>query len=63
MRQNKHNIHLGGTARSPEDVQALHTMGLQFAELPLTDRFSEGVDVYRELKDRLGLYYLCHGPR
>jgi len=63
MRQNKHNIHLGGTARSPEDVQALHTMGLQFAELPLTDRFSEGVDVYRELKDRLGMYYLCHGPR
>ena len=59
----KNNIHLGGTARSPEDVQALHALGLQFAELPLTDRLSNELDVYRELKDRLGLYYLCHGPR
>jgi len=54
---------LGGTARSPEDVQALRALGLQFAELPLTDRFSHELDAYRELKDRLGLYYLCHGPR
>ncbi|MFC1579588.1 sugar phosphate isomerase/epimerase family protein [Thermodesulfobacteriota bacterium] len=62
MPQNKKNIHLGGTARSPEDVQALHALGLQFAEIPLPDRFSQGLDVYRELRDRLGMYYLCHGP-
>ena len=51
----KNNIHLGGTARSPEDVQALRALGLQFAELPLTDRFSHELEAYRELKDRLGL--------
>lgn len=62
MQRQKKNIHLGGTARSPEDVQALHALGLQFAEIPLPDRFSQGLDVYRELKDRLGMYYLCHGP-
>jgi len=28
---------LGGTARSPQDVQALHEFGLQFAEIPILD--------------------------
>jgi len=28
---------LGGTSRSPEDVQALHELGLQLAELPILD--------------------------
>ena len=62
MQRQKKNIHLGGTARSPEDVQDLHSMGLQFAELAIPDRLSQGLDVYVELRERLGMYYLCHGP-
>jgi sugar phosphate isomerase/epimerase len=59
------SIDLGGTARSPQDVMALHELGLQFAEIPVEDpsKFSQEIDNYQELKDRLGLYYLCHGPR
>jgi len=59
------NIHLGGTARSPEDVQRLHDLGLQFAEIPITNpwKFSEQIGIYEGLKNKLGLYYLCHGPR
>jgi sugar phosphate isomerase/epimerase len=58
-------IHLGGTARSPEDVRRLHNLGLQFAELPVTDpdKFSNLVKKYKHLTERLGIYYLCHGPR
>ncbi len=47
----------------PQFIDATRPLGLQFAELPLTDRFSHELDAYRELKDRLGMYYLCHGPR
>jgi sugar phosphate isomerase/epimerase len=56
---------LGGTARSPEDVRLLHDLGLQFAEIPITDPagFSGHVKRYKALKDDLGIYYLCHGPR
>jgi sugar phosphate isomerase/epimerase len=58
-------IDLGGTARSPQDVTALYELDLQFAEIPIMDasKFSSELHTYRELKDRLGLYYLCHGPR
>ncbi|MEE9611249.1 MAG: sugar phosphate isomerase/epimerase [Desulfatiglandales bacterium] len=58
-------IHLGGTARSLEDVQRLHNLGLQFAEIPITDpgKFADQVKDYKGLRDKLGLYYLCHGPR
>ena len=28
-------IHLGGTARSPDDVIALYKLGLQFAEITI----------------------------
>jgi sugar phosphate isomerase/epimerase len=62
MQKNKRDIHLGGTARSPEDVQALHSLGLRFAELAIPDRISQGPDIYVEMKERLGMYYLCHGP-
>ena len=57
-------VHLGGTARSPEDVRLLHGLGLQFAEIPITDPagFSGHAKRYKSLKDRLGIYYLCHGP-
>jgi sugar phosphate isomerase/epimerase len=60
--KNKHTVHLGGSARSPEDVLSLHALGLQFAELALPDRLNRGVDVYVEMRERLGIYYLCHGP-
>jgi len=58
-------IHLGGTARSAEDVKRLHNLGLQFAEIPITNpqKFSNHLKQYKDLKDRLGIYYLCHGPR
>lgn len=61
----KDKIHLGGTARSPDDVVALHELGLEFAEVPITnpDRFLSVIREYALLKERLGLYYLCHGPR
>jgi sugar phosphate isomerase/epimerase len=62
---NKDKIHLGGTARSPEQVVALYDLGLQFAEIPIktADIFLDYEDTYRTLKEDLGLYYLCHGPR
>ena len=59
------NIHLGGTARSPEDIIELHRMGLQFAEIPITDpeSFPRQIGEYKALMGESGLYYLCHGPR
>jgi sugar phosphate isomerase/epimerase len=59
------SIHLGGTARSTEDVKRLHNLGLQFAEIPITNpqKFYDLLKAYRDLKDRLAIYYLCHGPR
>ena len=61
----KNEIHIGGTARSAEDVKRLHNLGLQFAEIPITNpgKFSPMVEACKDLKDRLGIYYLCHGPR
>ena len=58
-------IHLGGTARTPEDVVSLHRLGLRFAEVPIKDpqRFVNDLDRYRTISDETGLYYLCHGPR
>lgn len=65
MTSDRSDIHLGGTARSPEDVKRLHNLGLQFAEISITNprRFSDLLKVYKDLKDKLGMYYLCHGPR
>ena len=65
MTSDKSTIHLGGTARSPKDVKRLHKLGLQFAEIPITNpqKFSKRVKEYKDLKDSLGIYYLCHGPR
>ncbi len=59
------NLHLGGTARSTDDVRRLHALGLQFAEIPITDpqKFRDLVKAYKDLRERLGIYYLCHGPR
>ncbi len=65
MRDKKREIHLGGTARSPDDVQSLCDLGLQFAEIPITNprKFAGLVEEYKTLRDKLGIYYLCHGPR
>ena len=58
-------IHLGGTARSPDDVVLLNELGLQFAEIPITnpEKFLSHIENYQDLRDDLGIYYLCHGPR
>ena len=58
-------IDLGGTARSPEDVTSLYDLGLQFAEIPISNppKFMPLVPVYDALQKKLGLYYLCHGPK
>ena len=58
-------IHLGGTARSPDDVVLLNELGLQFAEIPITnaEKFLNHIENYQDLRDNLGIYYLCHGPR
>ncbi len=65
MRIKHAEIHLGGTARTPEDVVSLHRLGLRFAEVPIKDpkRFVDDLDRYRAVRDETGLYYLCHGPR
>ena len=61
----KHKIQLGGTAHSPEDVELLHGLGLQFAEIPISDpeKFSSHKAYYKTLKEKLGIFYLSHGPR
>ena len=59
------HIRLGGTARSPEHVVFLHGLGLQFAEIAMNSpsRFSNVMSEYRDLKEKLGIFYVCHGPR
>jgi sugar phosphate isomerase/epimerase len=61
---NGKEILIGGTARSPEQVMELHGLGLDFAEVPITDpdKFEEVKEGFSRLKDRLGILYLCHGP-
>jgi len=58
-------IDLGGTARSPEDVTSLYDLGLRFAEIPIGNpsKFLPLVPVYESLQKKLGIYYLCHGPK
>ncbi len=58
-------IYLGGTARCPNDVISLHKLGLQFAEIAITNPadFRSLQDKYRSLSQITGFFYLCHGPR
>ncbi len=58
-------IDLGGTARSPEDVTSLFDMGLRFAEIPISNpaKFLPLVPIYDSLHKKLGIHYLCHGPK
>ncbi|MDY6971338.1 MAG: sugar phosphate isomerase/epimerase [Thermodesulfobacteriota bacterium] len=57
-------IHLGGTARSAEDVVSISELGLQFAEIPIVDpdEFQALKGRYQSLGRELGIYYLCHAP-
>jgi sugar phosphate isomerase/epimerase len=63
--ERENSIQVGGTARSPEDAMELHRMGLQFAEIPITDPepLSRRINEYQALMGQSGLTYLCHGPR
>jgi len=61
----KLKIALGGTARNPEDVEVLHNLRLNFAEIPISNaiKFKKSINEYVKVKEKTGLYYLCHGPR
>ena len=61
----KLEIALGGTARNPADIEVLHNLKLEFAEIPITNliHFKKNINEFLELKEKTGLYYLCHGPR
>jgi len=63
--EKKLEIALGGTARNPEDILALHDLGLEFAEIPISNviKFKKNINEYLKVKEKTGLYYLCHGPR
>jgi sugar phosphate isomerase/epimerase len=56
---------LGGTARNPEDVEVLHNLRLKFAEIPISNiiKFKKNINEFLKVKEKTGLYYLCHGPR
>ena len=43
----------------------LNELGLQFAEIPITnpEKFLGYIENYQDLRDDLDFYYLCHGPR
>jgi sugar phosphate isomerase/epimerase len=61
----KLKIALGGTARNPEDVNVLHNLRLEFAEIPIYNLiyFKKNINEFLKVKEKTGLYYLCHGPR
>jgi len=60
----KLRIALGGTARNPEDIEALHDLRLEFVEIPIDNlNFKKYTNKFLKLKEKTGLYYLCHGPR
>jgi len=58
-------IHLGGTARSPDDVISLQKLGLEFAEITIANPadFHLVLDNFRTLLRAGDFFYLCHGPR
>lgn len=57
--------HLGGTVRSPEDVNALQQLGLKFGEVSTRklDVFLAHKNQYAALKETLDFYYVCHAPQ
>ena len=63
--KNRGAIHLGGTARSPDDVVLLKELGLHFTEIPIIkpEQFLNRIGDYKALRKGIGIYYLCHGPR
>jgi sugar phosphate isomerase/epimerase len=65
MTDNKADIDLGGTIRTPEDAKALCELGLRFGEISLVhpEKFQDQLKAYRSFQEKYGFYYLCHGPR
>jgi sugar phosphate isomerase/epimerase len=65
MTKQMKKIDLGGTARSPEDVTSLFDLGLRFAEIPVSNpsKFLSLIPIYESLRNKLGISYLCHGPK
>jgi len=65
MIKKKLEIALGGTARNPEDAEVLANLTLKFAEIPISNviKFKKNINEYLKVKEKTGLYYLCHGPR
>jgi sugar phosphate isomerase/epimerase len=61
----KLEIALGGTARNPEEIEILHHLRLEFAEISISNvkNFKKNINEFLKVKEKTGLYYLCHGPR
>ena len=61
----KRAISLGGTARRPEDVEALINLGLEFAEIPIENinKFKQNFNKYLTFLESSRFYFLCHGPK
>ena len=61
----KLEIALGGTARNPADIEVLHDLKLEFAEIPISNaiKFKKDINEYLKVKEKTDFYYLCHGPR
>jgi sugar phosphate isomerase/epimerase len=61
----KLEITLGGTARNPAEIEILHHLRLEFAEIPINNlpHFKKRIKEYVKVKEKTGLYYLCHGPK
>jgi sugar phosphate isomerase/epimerase len=58
-------IALGGTARRPEDVEALIDLGLEFAEIAIENinNFKLNFNKYLAFLESSRFYFLCHGPK
>lgn len=59
------SIQLGATARTADDVKILKDLGLEFAEIAITnpESFEGEICQYQKAMETTGTYYLCHGPR
>ncbi|MDR3569272.1 MAG: sugar phosphate isomerase/epimerase [Syntrophobacteraceae bacterium] len=58
-------ILLGATARDPGEASLLRGLGLEFAEIAISDPIGFGamIDSYRAISRSSGLFFLCHGPK
>ncbi len=65
LQMGKGTIALGGTARRPEDVEALIDLGLEFAEISIgnINKFKRNFNKYLPFLESSRFYFLCHGPK